>query len=135
MLNKSNQGRSSEEIKQLLQNVSDNYLTLEKYNRVLSKGKGAKEKQVKENQGVMLETLNHLRRVKELVQTYDGTDAPIYRRKLANISEKVEDILKEIRSSEEKGLIEARRSMNRMSDGNTPDAQEEEGKGPPFGKS
>lgn len=74
---------------------------------------------MKENQAVMVDTLNNLRNSKNLINNYDGNDAPVYRRKLANISEKVEEVIQEIREKEEKGLVEARNSMRRLSEHST----------------
>lgn len=73
---------------------------------------------MRQNEKIMLDTLNCLRKVKDLVNTYDGNDAPIYRRKLAQVSERVEEVVKAIRDKEERGLAEAKRSMNRLSEGN-----------------
>mmetsp|Transcript_21257 Transcript_21257/g.18865 ORF Transcript_21257/g.18865 Transcript_21257/m.18865 type:complete len:230 (+) Transcript_21257:208-897(+) len=126
-MNGSHKGRSAEEIKELLQKVNSNIVSLEKYNKALIAGKGVQPNQMKDNQAAMLETLNNLRNSKTLIASYDGNDSPVYKRKLANISERVESIIQDIREKEEKGLVEARRSMNRLSENEeTGEGQKEE---------
>ncbi|CAI2373800.1 unnamed protein product [Moneuplotes crassus] len=115
-LNDTINGRSAEEIKELLEKVNNNIYSLEKYTLTLTSGKGVNKQQMKANEKLMLDCLNNLRRAKELIATYDRNDAPIYRRKLATISDRVEEVVKSIRDKEQRGLAEAKRSMNRLSE-------------------
>lgn len=114
MTNGASKGRSAEEIKALLHKISANTIILEKFNNSLDTGKIQKNSR-KESQDVMMSTVNLLKRAQELLGQYDGPDAPIYRRKMVSCSEKVEELIHEIRDKEQKDLGDVRRSMAKMS--------------------
>ena len=61
-------------------------------------------------------TANLLKKAQNLVHTYDGKDAPIYKRKFQNLSEKLSQIMSEIFEKEERDLDDVRKSVARMSE-------------------
>jgi ADP-heptose:LPS heptosyltransferase len=113
---KNSSGRSAEEIKEILEKVSRNIIALEKYKESLEEGRALVKTGRKDNQSIMLNTANLLRNAKLLLSGYSGTDQPIYLRKLANCSEKVEEIMQEIKEKEDRDLIDIRKSVARMTE-------------------
>ena len=76
----------------------------------------------------MLNTANLLRNAKLLLSGYTGTDQPIYLRKLANCSEKVEEIMVEIKEKEDRELLDIRKSVARMTEYEDNDEEIQKGK-------
>lgn len=126
-LNGSN-GISAEEIRQLLFTISKNTANLEKYCDSLESGGALAKTGRKDNQHLMVECAQLLMSAKKLLLEYDGKEAATYRRKLASCSERLEEIMTEIKEKEDRELGDIRQSMARMSlcEENTDERQEGE---------
>jgi hypothetical protein len=84
LINKSGSFSSVEEIKDLLQKVSDTVIKLEKYNGSIQDGRSLIKTNRNDTRDMMGQVARNLKRARELIDNYSGPDAPIYRRKLAN---------------------------------------------------
>lgn len=69
----------------------------------------------KEAYTLILECSNGLKKVRALLSEYNGTDAPIYRRKLGTCSEKIEEVIAVIKEKEDRNLVDLRKSMAKAS--------------------
>lgn len=69
----------------------------------------------KEAYTLILECSNGLKKVRALLSEYNGPDAPIYRRKLGTCSEKIEEVIAEIKEKEDRNLVDLRKSMAKAS--------------------
>lgn len=108
-------GRSAEEIRELIQRCSSNLIALEKYNTTLDQGRQLGKNNRKEAYTLIADCSNMLKKVRGMLNEYNGTDAPIYRRKLATCSEKIEEVIAEIKEKEDRVLVDLRRSMAKAS--------------------
>ena len=127
-MEKSMRGKSAEEIKEYLEKISRNIIILEKFNTILNNGKGMNTAKANENQLVMVDTVNSFKSVMTLINSFDGENANSYRRKMANMKERFQTIMNEIKNNEERGLVEARKSMKRLSEHDGTEKELEEGK-------
>lgn len=114
-MNGGSSGRSAEEIRELLHKCSSNLIALEKYNNTLDMGRQMGKNNRKEAYTLILECSNGLKKVRALLSEYNGTDAPIYRRKLGTCSEKIEEVIAEIKEKEDRNLVDLRKSMAKAS--------------------
>lgn len=128
LINKSGSFSSVEEIKDLLQKVSDTVIKLEKYNGSIQDGRSLIKTNRNDTREMMGQVARNLKRARELIDNYAGPDAPIYRRKLANWTDIVENVIATIREKEERDLGDIRRSVARVSFSEESDEYKQHGK-------
>jgi len=84
--------RSAEEIKELLFKCTENVMKIEKYNESLEEGKSQAKSNRKDIHEIIIENHKILKRSRELLTPYDGPDGPVYRRKMNNLAERMEEV-------------------------------------------
>jgi hypothetical protein len=92
LLNGAKSGRSAEEIKEHLLKCTENVIKLEKYNDNLEDGRAQSKSSRSQMHDLIVECGKILKRSQELLSVYDGNDAPVFRRKMNNIAERLEDV-------------------------------------------